>query len=105
MMKGITCTLFCLTLWLAPAMPAAAWFGPANFSECLFEGLKGVGSDKAVVAVTAACKRRFPDEPRPGWFDSGNYDRCISENMRGIVNDKASLAIEAACRQLYKEER
>lgn len=103
-MKGIICALLCLTLPLLAIQPATAWFGPGNFAECLFDGLPGVGSDKAVIAVTAACKRRFPEKPEPGWFDTGDYNRCISENMGGIVNDKAALAVEAACRQLYSTE-
>lgn len=103
-MNGNTTAIVCLMLLAITPSATAGWFGPDDYSDCIFEGLKGVGNDKAVIAVMAACQRQYPGKPEPGWLDPGSYDACISRNMKGIVNDKATMAVEDACRRLYDND-
>jgi len=35
-------------------------FGPSDYDECIIEGMQGVASDVAAVAVRSACREKFP---------------------------------------------
>jgi hypothetical protein len=43
----------------------AGWFGPSNYDECLLDNMKGVASNAAAVAITQACRSKFPLPPPP----------------------------------------
>ncbi len=61
-MKGTIGMFICLTLLgLYPGISYAGWFGITDYADCIFSGLKNVGSDKAVVAVVSACKQQYPE--------------------------------------------
>jgi hypothetical protein len=78
-MKGTISIFICLTLLgLYPGISYAGWFGITDYADCIFSGLKNVGSDKAVVAVVSACKQQYPEKPSPGWFAPENYDTCVT---------------------------
>ena len=49
-----------LLLFVLPSVGTAQIFGPSNYEDCIIEGMQGVASDVAAVAVRSACREKFP---------------------------------------------
>ena len=46
-----------------PSVSQAQWWNPLeadNYEDCVIQGMKGVASDDAALAVAGACRRKFP---------------------------------------------
>ena len=49
-------TTIILLLSILPSVGTAHIFGPSNYEDCIIEGMQGVASDVAAVAVRSACR-------------------------------------------------
>ena len=56
-------TTIILLLSVLPSVGNAQIFGPSNYEDCIIEGMQGVASDVAAVAVRSACREKFPNKP------------------------------------------
>ena len=77
-------TTIILLLSVLPSVGTAQIFGPSNYEDCIIEGMQGVASDVAAVAVRSSCRKKFPrgqvsgSTPNPiGWeIESSGIGRC-----------------------------
>jgi hypothetical protein len=87
-------TIFLFLLLIGYAETSSAQlFGPRNYEDCIIEGMQGVASDVAAVAVRSACREKFSvaevesggeqltsDELANIRLDGGNWEkRYLSE--------------------------
>jgi len=91
-------TTIILLLSVLPSVGNAQIFGPSNYEDCIIEGMQGVASDVAAVAVRSACREKFPNKPiknQPDWEgtclfllgESSEFIKQISPTERALVSE------------------
>jgi len=69
-----------------PSVSQAQWWNPTepdNYEDCVIQGMKGIASDDAALAVASACRSKFPVTCELVWTGEGL--KKGSKPLLGIV--------------------
>ena len=92
-------TTIILLLSVLPSVGTAQIFGPSNYEDCIIEGMQGVASDVAAVAVRSACREKFSKEVQPVEINNLGWEVGIDGIGRcHLIWDGASL-VQTAIRE------
>jgi hypothetical protein len=94
-----------LSLLGAPVMAGAAWLGPANYWECILDGMPGAKNDLVATEIMRACAEDFPRdgeiEEKAPLFGIRTAGECALKYGEEVSSPVAAQQIRTACYRLY----
>ena len=90
-------------MMLVSGVTIAGWFGPSTYDECILDGMKGVASNTAAVAIAQACRSKFPLPP-PTPKSAEELAKEKEENIQACRSYNALMIKKEREKKLEKEE-